>query len=71
MRQLDGSFHTAEMTVGEPQHAGFLQANTEHGQEWVTCKRCGRQWAIHGADTEVVSEGDGYCDDAVTEEDYE
>jgi hypothetical protein len=66
MSQLDATF-----AVTEPQHAGFLQADIERGAEWVTCKRCGRQWAIHGADAEVVAEGDGYCDEAVTEEDYD
>jgi len=38
-----------------------LQVDREHGREWVTCKRCGRQFAIHGNQAEVVSEGDGYC----------
>lgn len=57
--------------VTERQHDGFLQHDREHGQEWITCKRCGRAWSIHGADAEVIDEGDGYCDDAVTEEDYE
>lgn len=48
----------------EPQHpAARLQADREHGGEWVTCLVCGRQWAIHGSAAEMVTDGDGYCDD--------
>jgi len=50
--------------VPEPQHgAESLEGVLEHGQERITCKRCGRQWSVNGSDTEVVAEGDGYCDE--------
>lgn len=52
---------------------------TEHGQDWLTCNRCGAAWSIvKCADTpsaptyedeedfERVADGDGYC-----EENYE
>jgi hypothetical protein len=54
---------TAVRAVDEPQHGSNLEAVWEHGQEWVNCRQCGRQWSIHGSDAEVVSEGDGYCDE--------
>lgn len=45
----------------EPQHgAENLVSDIEHGRRWVTCHRCGRQWDSEG---EVVSDGDGFCDD--------
>jgi hypothetical protein len=53
--------------VTEPQHEGHLQHDVEHGQEWITCKRCGRQWATNGIHAEVVIEGDGYCDEHASE----
>jgi hypothetical protein len=50
--------------IPEPQHgAENLEGVHEHGQEWITCKRCGRQWSVNGCDAEVVTEGDGYCDE--------
>jgi len=66
MDELDRATEAASaiLAVPEPQHGmENLQADVEHGREWVTCRRCGRQWAIHGASAEQVSEGDGYCDD--------
>jgi hypothetical protein len=57
--QLDATF-----AVAETQHGEHLRAVIEHGQEWVTCNRCGRQWSIHGSVAEIVTEGDGYCDEA-------
>lgn len=67
---LHGHARRADAThaVPEPQHGGHLRAHREHGQEWVTCNRCGKQWAVHGSHAEVVSEGDGYCDENAEEE---
>lgn len=53
----------ATLAVTEPQHGDNLRAREEHGGEWVTCNRCGRQWAIHGSTAEVVTDGDGFCDE--------
>lgn len=53
------------LAVTEPQHGNNLQALIEQGREWVTCNACGRQWAIHGSTAEVVTEGDGWCDERV------
>lgn len=48
-----------------------LQTNFEHGQWFVTCLTCSRQWSVNDAEGgdsvdgfsfEEVSEGDGYCD---------
>lgn len=44
-----------------------LGADFEHGQWWVTCLDCGRQWSVVDCtpgtlDFEEVTEGDGYCD---------
>jgi hypothetical protein len=51
------------LPVHEPQHdRDKLRPFEEHGQAWVECLDCGRQWAVHGADLEVVTEGDGWCD---------
>ena len=49
--------------VDEPQHGAHLEAIREHGQEWAQCNRCGRQWAIDGDQAEVVTAGNGVCDD--------
>lgn len=54
---------SAILAITEPQHGEHLSAVWEHGEEWVTCNRCGRQWSVHGSDAEVISEGDGYCDE--------
>jgi len=54
--------YIAVLAVTEPQHLD-LHPLVEHGQQWVDCRTCGRQWAIHGSTAEVVSEGDGYCDE--------
>ncbi len=61
---------TAVHAVDEPQHGDNLEAVHEHGGEYVTCKRCGRQWAIHGSHAELITEGDGYCDDNPEGGDY-
>jgi len=53
----------ATFAVTEPQHGDNLRAVVEHGSEWVTCNRCGRQWAIHGSHAELVTDGDDYCDE--------
>ncbi len=54
----------ARYAVAEPQHGMHnLQSHDEHGQEWVTCLRCGRQWSVVGSEAEVVTDGDGYCDE--------
>jgi hypothetical protein len=47
---------------------GGFGADFEHGQWWVTCLECGRQWSVVDCDPgdfdfEEVSEGDGYCND--------
>lgn len=48
----------------EPQHdADKLRAFREHGSEWVECLTCGRQWAVDGSHAELVTDGDGYCDE--------
>ncbi len=57
------SIGDATLAVTELQHGQNLHAVIEHGREWVTCNRCGRQWAIHGSDAELVTDGDGYCDE--------
>ncbi len=62
MRDLETA--TLPVSVSEPQHDDNLVAVFEHEREWVSCNRCGRQWAIHGSDIEVVTDGDGYCDEA-------
>jgi hypothetical protein len=54
---------TAVRAVTEPQHGDNLVAVWEHGQEWVTCNQCGRQWSVDGSCVEIVSEGDGFCDE--------
>jgi hypothetical protein len=54
---------SAVNAVTEPQHGSHLEAVEEHGQEWVTCRRCGRQWSVQGSHAEVVTDGDGYCDE--------
>ena len=55
---------TAVACIDEPQHPrDELHAFEEHGQEWVECLRCGRQWSIDDCDAEVVTEGDGHCDE--------
>jgi hypothetical protein len=54
---------TAVNAVTEPQHGGNLHAHFEHGREWVVCNQCGRQWAIHGSDAEIVTIGDDFCDE--------
>jgi hypothetical protein len=64
---LESEDDTAVLAVDEPQHEGHLEASREHGSLWVTCGQCGRQWAIHGARAEQVSDGDGYCDDNARE----
>jgi hypothetical protein len=54
----------ARFAIDEPQHGHEnLEATVEHGDEWVTCRVCGRQWGVYGLHTEVVSDGDGYCDE--------
>lgn len=53
----------AILAVDEPQHGSNLEAVAEHGQEWVSCVRCGRQWAVSGLQADVVTDGDGFCDD--------
>lgn len=64
------SIDTAPLAVTEAQHgAENLHAVREHGQEWVTCNRCGRQWAIHGSNAEIVTDGDGFCDENPNEDD--
>lgn len=61
---------TAPLAVPEPQHGlENLQADFEHGREWVTCRACGRQWAIHGSTAELVTDGDDSCDDSCDEGD--
>ena len=50
------------LAVGELQHKRLASCE-EHGQTWVTCLDCGRQWGINGSFAEVVTDGDGYCDD--------
>lgn len=52
----------ATHAVTEPQH-NKLRSFREHGQEWVECLTCGRQWSIDGAHAELVTEGNGYCDE--------
>jgi hypothetical protein len=54
---------TAIGAVAEPQHGSHLEPIEEHGQTWVSCRRCGRQWAIHGSHADVITDGDGYCDE--------
>ncbi len=53
----------ATLAVTEPQHGDNLCAVVEHGREWVTCNRCGRQWAIYGSVAELITNGDDYCDE--------
>lgn len=43
-----------------------IQADTEHGEQWLTCLDCGAQWA-NREPLEQVSDGDGYCDDKASE----
>lgn len=54
---------SAVHAVTEFQHDEHLTATFEHGHEWVTCTRCGRQWSVNGSHAEIVSFGDNYCDD--------
>ena len=43
-----------------PEHdRNELQHDTEHGEQWITCKTCGAQW--NKATGEQVSDGDGWC----------
>ena len=42
---------------------GVCNVIEEYGQEWAVCDKCGAQWALHGADLEQVSQGDGFCED--------
>lgn len=58
-----GNLVTAIDAVAEPQHGSNLEAVEEHGEQWVTCRRCGRQWAVQGSHAEIVTEGDSYCDE--------
>jgi len=57
----------ARYAVDEPQHGlDNLKAivyRCEGGAEYVDCKRCGRQWIVHGPLAEVITRGDYYCDD--------
>jgi hypothetical protein len=57
----------AEQVViyAEPQH-DRLMTFEDHGQTWVECLTCGRQWSRNAGDqwAEVVTEGDGFCDEA-------
>ena len=58
----------ATYAISEPQHGREnLQAVNEHGGEWVVCNRCGRQWSVNGSHAEIVTDGDGYCDDNAEE----
>lgn len=69
----------AEVAAREPQHpTERLSVFEEHDATWAMCSQCGRQWAVHEAeslkrgtypDLESVSEGDGYCDDNPADED--
>jgi hypothetical protein len=62
----------------EPQHPEHrLVTFEEHGQPWAECLECGRQWSVHETETELgeagiglemVSEGDGYCDENPADE---
>lgn len=52
---------SATLAVTELQHDD-LRAFEEHDEEFVECFTCGRQWAIHGSDAEIITEGDGFCD---------
>jgi hypothetical protein len=58
-----GNLNTAIDAINEPQHGSNLEAVEEHGEQWVTCRRCGRQWNVRGNDADIVTDGDGYCDD--------
>lgn len=49
---------TDTISIGEHGACDIIE---EHGQEWAVCNNCGAQWGLHGADTELVSEGDGTC----------
>ena len=40
----------------------------EHEQDWLVCRACGAQWADHGRYAELVTEGDGHCEDSIREE---
>lgn len=48
-----------------PRH-GKMQADFEHGQWFITCVDCGRQWSVNDGEIffvfEEVSHGDEYCD---------
>ena len=57
---------SAVFAVRELQHGESLEAVFEHGQEWVTCRACGRQWSIQGSHAELVTLGDSYCDEEVS-----
>ena len=44
-----------------------IEQCAEHGTHWVTCLDCGAQW--HDTDPpEMVSEGDGFCDEQASNE---
>jgi hypothetical protein len=43
-----------------------IQADIEHGEQWLTCLDCGAQWR-DCEPLEQVSDGDGYCDDKASE----
>jgi hypothetical protein len=44
-----------------------MQADSEHGEHWLTCLDCGAQWR-DGEPPEQVSDGDGYCEDRAIED---
>jgi len=61
--QVRTPLEEAILAVDEPQHGAHLEAVEEHGQRWVLCNRCGRQWGVYGDAAEVVAVGDGHCDE--------
>ena len=63
-RRLTSNARITTALIAESQHRrDRLEPCTEHGRQWVTCLDCGRQWSVDGGIPEVVSEGDGFCDE--------
>ena len=62
------STDNATLAVDEPQHGDHLRSFDEHGQTWVECLYCGRQWSVQDdGPAELVTEGDGWCDEHAEE----
>jgi len=55
-RARQAVFVAAHRAVEVGQHHKRLQLDFEHGQWWVTCLKCGQQWAVEDA------AGPGTCD---------